>query len=406
MSGKASIGDWLFRSLVLLGVVLYAALIVDLFVTRRIPYIPTIAPFGIRIVLGLLGAGSGLAVSSLVIWRVPGNAVGRLLLLWTFSGIGFQFSFNINRPDTESALFLIFIFYFSAVALSSFVLLLFYFPSGEVFPPRLRTFVSIFVIVRLVGSFLVVLGTDSTTFNLSVNPWFVPELSPFRDLLVLTIGYIGGLSLVIGVLVGTYSLVLRYRNAVPEEQQQIKWFVWAGMVLAMVLLLFTATHLIVSDDFAKLHPATDFPIFVLLGILPPAAIGAAILRYRLWDIDFLINRTLVYGIVSSTLAAVYFTSVLGFQEVLGNITGERSPIAVVASTLIIAALFQPIRRGVQAFIDRRFNRERYDSHQLLERFGTEVGNEVESDSVAYLLLEAVDDSLQPRHSSVWVRRQE
>jgi len=404
VTSRPSWVDWLFRFLAVLAAVLYMAMVADLFIVARQPYIPTITPFPIRVILGLLGGGLGIAISALILWRVPGNAVGRLLLLWTIAVIGFQFSYNFGRPEIEPAAFLIFIFYFSAVGITAFVLLLFYFPTGQVYPPGLTIFVPVFIVLRLVGSLLFVMGTDPATFNLANNPFPVPSLTSYTNILVATIGYIGALSLAIGTMIGTYSLVVRYRNASSGEQQQIKWFAWAGIIITILLLVFVVTHVVIADDFAELLPVTDFPLFVLVAILPSIAIGAAVLRYGLWDIDFLINRTLVYTIVTGALVATYFVSAIAIQRVLGKVASEQSPVAIVGSTLLIAALFQPLRRQVQAIIDQRFYRGKYDAQRLLERFGIELRDEVDSEAVAKLLLDVVQESLQPRESSLWIVR--
>jgi hypothetical protein len=135
----------------------------------------------------------------------------------------------------------------------------------------------------------------------------------------------------------------------------------------------------------------------------PVAVGIAILKYRLYNIDLLINRTLVYGLLTAVLAGVYFGSIVLFQAVFRALTGQESQLAVVASTLAIAALFNPLRRRIQAFIDRGFYRRKYDAVKTLEAFGAKLREETDIDTLSDDLIEVVEETMQPAHVSLWLR---
>jgi hypothetical protein len=135
----------------------------------------------------------------------------------------------------------------------------------------------------------------------------------------------------------------------------------------------------------------------------PIAMGIAILRYRLYEIDLLINRTLVYGLLTTTLVLLYFGSVTALQYLLSLLAGQGDTLAIVASTLAIAALFNPLRRRIQSFIDRRFYRRKYDARTTLELFGNRLRDETDLERIAENLAKVVDETMQPSHISVWLR---
>jgi hypothetical protein len=146
-----------------------------------------------------------------------------------------------------------------------------------------------------------------------------------------------------------------------------------------------------------------FVIFIAALVGFPTSIGIAIVRYRLYDIDLIINRTLVYGSLTASLALIYFGSIVLLQRVFVGLTGEQSTLAVVACTLVIASLFNPLRRRIQNFIDRRFYRSKYDAAKTLEAFSAKLRDETDLDALSEDLVGVVRETMQPAHVSLWLR---
>jgi hypothetical protein len=198
------------------------------------------------------------------------------------------------------------------------------------------------------------------------------------------------------------ALLASWRRSGPVERLQLKWVVY-GVTLA------AATALAVEVVFANLVPVLYLPgtfVLSLAVVLIPAGIGVAMLRYRLYDIDLVINRTIVYGALTASLVLLYVGGVVGLQYVFRLVAGGGSQLAVVASTLLIAALFNPLRRRIQAFIDRRFYRRKYDARKTLEAFGGTLRDETDLDVLGGDLVSVVRDTMQPEHVSLWLRRPE
>jgi hypothetical protein len=193
------------------------------------------------------------------------------------------------------------------------------------------------------------------------------------------------------------SLLVRFRRAREEERQQIKWFASAAALTLLWIIVFGQSTL-------RGLPEAMVALSSLL-VIPsiPIATGVAILRYRLYDIDVIINRTLVYGSLTVILVGLYFGGIVVLQRVFVLLTGERSTLAVVTSTLLIAALFNPLRRRIQGFIDRRFYRRKYDAAKTLEAFSAKLRDETDLDALSGDLVGVVRETMQPAHVSLWLR---
>ncbi len=209
------------------------------------------------------------------------------------------------------------------------------------------------------------------------------------------------------VLASAISLVLRYLHSRGEVREQIKWIAFAALVLGTLGLVdISASLLLVPKSTSGAEPPwlrlLDQVVFLsYTGV--PIAVGFAVLKYRLYDIDLIINRTLVYGSLTAILAALYFRGIVVLQRVFVALTGQKSTLAVVASTLVIAALFSPLRRRIQSFIDRRFYRKKYDARKTLEAFSAKLRDETDLDALNDDLVGVVWETMRPTHVSLWLR---
>ena len=195
------------------------------------------------------------------------------------------------------------------------------------------------------------------------------------------------------------SLFVRFRRARGEERQQIKWFACASVLTFGFVVVSQA----LNNTEGGLLEASLAVVGLILVPSIPVATGVAILKHRLYDIDVVINRTLVYGALTAILALVYLGGVVGLQAVLRVLTGQESTLAVVASTLVIAALFSPLRRRIHSFIDRRFYRRKYDARKTLDVYSTKLRDETDLDALNSEFVGVVRETVQPAYVSMWLR---
>jgi hypothetical protein len=347
-------------------------------------------------------------VGALVTVRRPGNPIGPILLVaglsvfaW-FSSSAYATYALVIRPDLPGGVIAIWLAGWAplpyADALLNFVPLLY--PDGRFLARRWRFFgwlVGALLIAQLVG---VAFGRPVLQFQPGVgtsapNPLAVAGLEPIDVLFNQKLGVPLGFAF---LAISWAAVVIRFRRSRGIERLQLKWFLYAvGVVLLAFAILFGLSFIgaaISSDIF--------FFMFTFSFALIPIAVGVAILRYRLYDIDLLINRTLVYGATSAAIAVTFVIGIVALQALLRPLTAG-SELAVAASTLVSFALFQPVRRRVQDAVNSRFYRSRYDAALTLDAFSVRLRDEVDLDALRSDLLEVVCDAIQPTQASVWLR---
>jgi hypothetical protein len=277
--------------------------------------------------------------------------------------------------------------------LGSFVFVVLLFPDGRLPSRNWRWFAWLSVLSVLMGA---VLGAVSPGPIIALGPIHNPlgiESLPnaHKPLQML---------MVVLVVIAAGSLLIRWIYARGVERQQIKWFSYAIALLASGAILQYA----ISEPLDQVLLGWVGRTLVLAGFAGiPISMGIAITRYRLYEIDIVINRTLVYGPLTATLVALYFGAVVLLQRLFVALTGERSTLAVVASTLLIAALFNPLRRRIQGFIDRRFYRSKYDARKTLEAFSDTLRDETNLETLNDELVGVVRGTMQPKHVAMWLR---
>ncbi len=356
----------------------------------------------------LLGIGflllflSFATVGALIASRQPGNPIGWIFCLFGLVGLlvgaGEQYAFYAlrTRPDSlpggEAMAWLAgWAGGATLIALIAFVLLLF--PNGRLLSPRWRPVVWV-NLVALVFLFLWAFAPGQiNTVDFSVDNPFGIERAKAALVFVGNAGFFMTVAATAG---GVAAVVVRFRRARGDERQQLKWFAFAG---SLVCGAFLAGPVIWSIP--ALGRLWEVIFLLAVGSLPVAT-GIAILRYRLYDIDLLINRTLVYGLLTGVLGAGYFGGVILLQLLSRPLTGG-SGLAVALTTLLVAALFQPARRRVQDAVDRRFNRRRYDAAKTIEAFSARLRQETDLDTLTEELLAVVRETMEPVHVSLWLR---
>jgi len=345
-------------------------------------------------------------VGALITSRQSRNLIGPIMLL---PGLSFAFfleaiapytSGNYPPPATHTTWFLIILWFSNwnwllLVLPVMFIMLLF--PTGRLLNPRWKWVVYLGL---LIVAALLILITFSQELgpNQEPLPWSVSNPIGFisSDLFnTISTPYL--ILFPIWILLCVVSLFLRFRRAHGVEREQIKWLFYAGVIFILFYL---------PSFIGNTYYQADNPLNLLLptGMATlPIAIGIAILRYRLYDIDFIIRKTLQYALLTGLLALVYFGSVILLQSITEKLFGEQSPLVIVLSTLGIAALFNPLRTSIQNFIDRRFYRKKYDAEHALAQFAITTRNGVDMDQLNSALLTIVEETMQPENVTLMLK---
>jgi hypothetical protein len=349
----------------------------------------------------LLAFAAFMAVGAVIVAHRPGNAVG-----WIFSAIGLLTATGVlateyaayvsrTRPGSPPGVVLA-AWYTSWWWYPTLVLVLVFtpllFPTGRLLSTRWRPV----VVVAAAGTAVII------TLS-ALQPTLQNEDHPVRNPVGLAgapdpeEGALGALLfglLLLCSVAAVISVVLRFRRSRGVERQQLKWFTYAAALMSLFLVL---------SDYLLPQSGVVEALYGLVIALVPVAAGVAVLRYRLYDIDRLVNRTLVYGALTALLGAVYAGAVLVLGLLFGGVGGNPPSWAVAGATLAVAALFQPARRRTQAVVDRRFNRRKYDAAETIQAFSTRLRDQIDLDTLSAELLAVVDQTMEPTRVSLWLR---
>jgi hypothetical protein len=347
-------------------------------------------------------------VAALIVSRQPRNALGWVMMvpvgLYVVGGPIASYIESLAPSNPEPTVPILLMAWFNGwnwlLLIIPLLFIMLLFPNGQPPTPRWRwvgvaaiVWAGLFVLLTVLLQQI----NAATTPNLVLdNPIGVLGKETVERLRLIGVWIVGLLALVV---VCAGALFVRYRRANATEREQIKWLLYA---CALFLVVYVGGFVSGLGGSSSVVGYIWDVFFGLSVIALPAAIGIAILRYRLYDIDIIINRTLVYGLLTATLVALYFGVIVVLQRVFVVFTGQQSTLVVVASTLLIAALFNPLRRRIQYFIDRRFYRSKYDARKTLEDLSTKLRDETDLEALNDDLLGVVRETMHPAHVSLWL----
>ena len=396
-STRPSVGRYLLWILAGLALVYWVWIMFDLVTHPTAPGSNAEAGGSLfRWLSGLTGSFTVL-VALFIVRRVRGNIVGPLLILWGVGATGWSHRLDWGNPVLSGQIVAIFNLYFFSISSPALMLLLFHFPTGATYPRWLATWMLPLSIAGAIAGVISALTfIPRQELNL-VNPIYVPMLAPLANLY--------GVVFSISMLAAFVSLALRYRAGGTRERLQLKWLAWLLAIGVITSLVTTAVpfETVTSSIGLQIGVMIAIVLYIFWQGFPATAIGLAMLRHQLWDIDIIIRRTLVYSVLTVFLALFYFGSVIALQRLFTAVSGQSSSVALVISTLAIFALFTPLRRRVQDAIDRRFYRRKYDAAKTLAAFSATVRDETNLDNLTGELLAVVQETMQPEGVSIWLK---
>jgi len=347
----------------------------------------------------------------IIVRQQPHQRVGWLFLilgmLVSFRGLGYAIYFGNGAQAIGYSPLELFLLWFTELTnLASLVgqaLLLLWFPDGQR-PSRRWRFLYVTLAIASALLFVGLFGADPNWNGTNENRAIAIE-NPygFIHVDVITLAFPGFMTLVLSTILAAASMIWRYRSAIQVVRYQIRWFLVGGFLF--VLLNFGPLFFLDDGEILTNRSRLLYGIAFSGSIFLYLAAGLAILRYRLYDIDVIIRKTLVYAVLSGLLALVYFGAVILLQSVFESVSGQQSPLVIVLSTLLIAALFSRLRQRVQAFIDRRFYRKKYDAQQILDQFAQTARDEVEMANLTTALLGVVQETMQPESVTLWLKKE-
>ena len=357
------------------------------------------------IITGLMGSVAAVTlatVGAVLASRLPRNPIGWLLLV---SGAVLGFSFVATTPGVTGLpggiwlLWLGNLTWYPAVVFVGVLLPLLY-PTGHLPSPRWRAV----VVVAIVTMTLALINTAFSPFSPGSAPPGVSNPLAVSGSLASVLSLMSSAGILAAVVcfpLAAASLVVRYRRAAGVERAQLRWFAAVATLIGLSFAVALMTNSATSGLLAVVSNAAWLLLFVGLALLP-VAIGIAILRYRLYEIDRLISRSIGWGVLTVILGAVFVGLVLGLQTLLAPFTGSNE-LAVAGSTLLVFSLFQPVRRRVQGIVDRRFTRARYAAQAAVDAFTVRLRDEVDLEILQGSLLRLVEATLEPKASGLWLR---
>jgi hypothetical protein len=384
-----------------------------LVLTRATPIPRGAVPRGVNAGWGLLLLAILSTMGALIVARRPANLIG-----WSFVAAGLGLALQalatqyaiyalLTEPGAlPGAAWLAWISSWLTIPaiFSAFAALLLLFPTGRLLSPRWRP-VAWMVVGWIVG---VAVGNFASPPDSYLGVEAPVRLNEAAGQIMSMIGGLAWLLVTLALPAAAASVVVRFRRSRGQERQQLKWLAYAAAMLGVGVLGVTLVGFL--DQLGWIRPQIRRPVGIVLGGVAilgvtglPVTAGLAILRYRLYEIDRIINRTVVYGLLTALLAAVYAGLVLALGQLSGGIGTEPPSWAVAGATLAVAALFQPARRRIPQAVDRRFNRRKYDAAKTVEAFSVRLRDQIDLDTLATELQAVVDQTMEPTRVSLWLQ---